>query len=265
VQGAESEGALRLRPRDLQGVGAQREVELGAGDRCARVVILKASIELEGVGPLQLPARAQVGEFVEVSNGSKTDPCAWLGRVSKIIGSPGYPTPEEKLRAEAIEGYERSHYPQGIARHFGAVLGSGNIYVGIGGAANVRIDYSSLAPVGEVFLQIRTLGTEMNYAGLRLNYTSGSGPVSVGANPFVLAAVPSQGFPGQNISLGYNWTINDPTVTAFNVSFQATSEHLSLDAVTLDVLPVGAVPEPSTWALGIFGLGAIAVAIRRRG
>ena len=41
-------------------------------------------------------------------------------RVSKIIGSPGYPTPEEKLRAEAIEGYERSHYPQGIARHFGA-------------------------------------------------------------------------------------------------------------------------------------------------
>ncbi|MEI6502561.1 MAG: alpha/beta hydrolase, partial [Armatimonadota bacterium] len=48
-------------------------------------------------------------------------------RVSKIIGSPGYPESEEKLRAEAIEGYERSHYPQGIARHFGAVLGSGSL------------------------------------------------------------------------------------------------------------------------------------------
>lgn len=48
-------------------------------------------------------------------------------RVSKIIGSPGYPTSEEKLRADAIEGYERSHYPQGIARHFGAVLGSGSL------------------------------------------------------------------------------------------------------------------------------------------
>jgi len=48
-------------------------------------------------------------------------------RVSKIIGSPGYPTPEETLRADAIEGYERSHYPQGIARHFGAVLGSGSL------------------------------------------------------------------------------------------------------------------------------------------
>jgi pimeloyl-ACP methyl ester carboxylesterase len=48
-------------------------------------------------------------------------------RVSKIIGSPGYPVSEEQLRAEAIEGYERSHYPQGIARHFGAVLGSGSL------------------------------------------------------------------------------------------------------------------------------------------
>lgn len=48
-------------------------------------------------------------------------------RVSKIIGSPGFPTPEHTLRAEAIEGYERAHYPQGIARHFGAVLGSGSL------------------------------------------------------------------------------------------------------------------------------------------
>jgi hypothetical protein len=129
----------------------------------------------------------------------------------------------------------------------------------------VRIDYSSLEPVGVVFLQVRTLGTEMNYAGLRLNYTTGSGPVSVGATPFVLTASPSQGFPGQNISLGYNWTINDPSVTGFNVTFQAAGEHLSLDAVTLDVLPVGTVPEPSTWALGALGLGAVALAVRRKG
>ena len=45
----------------------------------------------------------------------------------KIIGSPGYPKSEEQLRAEAIESYERSHYPQGIGRHFGAVLGSGSL------------------------------------------------------------------------------------------------------------------------------------------
>ena len=48
-------------------------------------------------------------------------------RVTRIIGSPGYPAPEERIRAEAIEGYERSFYPWGIPRHFGAVLASGSL------------------------------------------------------------------------------------------------------------------------------------------
>jgi len=48
-------------------------------------------------------------------------------RVSRIIGSPGYPISDEQLRADAIENYERCFYPQGIGRHFGAVLGSGSL------------------------------------------------------------------------------------------------------------------------------------------
>ncbi len=48
-------------------------------------------------------------------------------QVSRIIGSPGYPKPEEHLRAEAVEGYERAYYPAGIARHFAAILGSGSL------------------------------------------------------------------------------------------------------------------------------------------
>src|SRR5258708_39009437 len=46
-------------------------------------------------------------------------------RVTKITGSPGYPAPEERIRAEAIEGYDRSYYPAGVGRHFAAILGSG--------------------------------------------------------------------------------------------------------------------------------------------
>ena len=34
-------------------------------------------------------------------------------RVNKIIGSPGYPTPQDRVRADAIEGYDRSYYPAG--------------------------------------------------------------------------------------------------------------------------------------------------------
>jgi len=48
-------------------------------------------------------------------------------RVARIIGSPGYPAPEERLRADAIEGYDRAYYPAGIARHFAAILGSGSL------------------------------------------------------------------------------------------------------------------------------------------
>jgi pimeloyl-ACP methyl ester carboxylesterase len=58
-------------------------------------------------------------------------------RVAKTIGSPGYPRAEDKLAADALEGYERAYYPAGIARHFGAVLGSGSL---------VRYDRQITAP-----------------------------------------------------------------------------------------------------------------------
>jgi len=48
-------------------------------------------------------------------------------RVSKIIGSPAYLKSDEQLRADAIETYDRCFYPQGIGRHFGAILGSGSL------------------------------------------------------------------------------------------------------------------------------------------
>jgi pimeloyl-ACP methyl ester carboxylesterase len=48
-------------------------------------------------------------------------------RVSRIIGSPGYPAPEERIRAEAIEGYDRAYYPAGVGRHFAAIMGSGSL------------------------------------------------------------------------------------------------------------------------------------------
>ena len=48
-------------------------------------------------------------------------------RVTGIIGSPRYRTTEQQVRAEAAEGYDRSYYPWCVARHFGAVLGSGSL------------------------------------------------------------------------------------------------------------------------------------------
>ncbi len=48
-------------------------------------------------------------------------------RVSRIIGSPAYRAPEERMRTDAAEAFDRSYYPVGIARQFGAILGSGSL------------------------------------------------------------------------------------------------------------------------------------------
>jgi len=48
-------------------------------------------------------------------------------RVGRIIGSPGYPTPDDQAEANAAESYDRSYYPAGVARHLGAIMGSGSL------------------------------------------------------------------------------------------------------------------------------------------
>ncbi len=48
-------------------------------------------------------------------------------KVWRIIGSPRYPAPEQRLREEAIQGYERCYYPWGTARHFSAIIASGSL------------------------------------------------------------------------------------------------------------------------------------------
>jgi len=48
-------------------------------------------------------------------------------RLYRINGSPAYPTPEEIIRADAAESYDRCYYPVGIARQFDAILASGSL------------------------------------------------------------------------------------------------------------------------------------------
>jgi pimeloyl-ACP methyl ester carboxylesterase len=48
-------------------------------------------------------------------------------RVWRIIGSPRYPAPEQRIRDETIAAYERCYYPWGISRHFSAVIASGSL------------------------------------------------------------------------------------------------------------------------------------------
>lgn len=42
-----------------------------------------------------------------------------------VIGSPAYPVPEEHVRAFSEKTYDRSFYPEGMPRHYAAILSSG--------------------------------------------------------------------------------------------------------------------------------------------
>jgi len=46
--------------------------------------------------------------------------------VYKVIGSPGYPSPEPELRAKVERAFDRSHYLAGYARQLAAVLATGS-------------------------------------------------------------------------------------------------------------------------------------------
>jgi len=47
-------------------------------------------------------------------------------RVARIIGSPGYPAPEERLRERIRANVRRSIYPEGVVRQLGAIVADGD-------------------------------------------------------------------------------------------------------------------------------------------
>jgi pimeloyl-ACP methyl ester carboxylesterase len=46
--------------------------------------------------------------------------------VSRAIGSPAYPAPEERLRTRIERDFQRSFYPQGAARQLAAIIDDGD-------------------------------------------------------------------------------------------------------------------------------------------
>ena len=46
--------------------------------------------------------------------------------LARTIGSPGYPSTEERLRERAVNGVRRSYYPEGGTRHLSAIIADGD-------------------------------------------------------------------------------------------------------------------------------------------
>jgi pimeloyl-ACP methyl ester carboxylesterase len=50
----------------------------------------------------------------------------YFARTFDVIGSPGFPRDEARIRARAAEAYDRCYYPVGVARQLAAIGASGN-------------------------------------------------------------------------------------------------------------------------------------------
>jgi hypothetical protein len=113
-----------------------------------------------------------------------------------------------------------------------------------------------------VFVQTRTIGSEINYAGLTLGWTDGVGPQSVTtAQAFYsqeLERVPNPGFGGFVVTniWGFNVPFNP---SQFTLNFAGAESSVSLDQLRVDTFATP-VPEPSSMML----LGGAALAWWRR-
>lgn len=138
------------------------------------------------------------------------------------------------------------------------VLGSGNIYDGTE-ASQFEIRYSGIEPVGQVVLQVRSLGTELKYDDVRLvAWTQSLGSSRTELDRVSFGPPPPSPGSGVGVSSLWQWDIAALNANSFAIAFGANEVNLSLDSATLDVR---AVPEPGVAVLGV--LGAVLLGWRR--
>lgn len=142
-----------------------------------------------------------------------------------------------------------------------SVLGSGNIYNGAD-KSQFEIRYSASEPIAEVVLQVRSLGTELNYDSVKLfAWTESLGATRTELDRLAFGPPPPAPGSGFGVSSLWSWDLTSLDANAFAISFDAADINLSLDSATLDVR---AVPEPSPIVLGLAGGMALVLFRRRR-
>lgn len=150
----------------------------------------------------------------------------------------------------------------------GFVTGGGNIYspsFAIGVTATLPNYNFSSSPGGgwntTVYVQTRTLGSEINYPGLTLGWNDGAAQSMTSSQAFYsqeLERVPLGGFGG--FSVTKIWGFNVPyNPSQFTLNFLGAESSVSLNQVRIDTFATP-VPEPSSMLL----LGGAAVAVWRR-
>lgn len=173
---------------------------------------------------------------------------------SAAFGAPGNPADQPSSTTGALLTQ--------IGSPSAFLTGSGNIYDPVG-VPSFELADSTPFELGAVVLQTRTLGSELDYSGVRLTYDSGAGVQTVA--PLFRVELDRGADLGASVSSLFQWDLSGLGVTEYSIFFEAADASLSLDSVTLDAWDqFMAVPEPSAPALFIMASVALCLFRKRR-
>jgi hypothetical protein len=98
--------------------------------------------------------------------------------------------------------------------------------------SDFTLDDSTPFVLGTVVLQARTLGSELDYGSVHLNYSDAAGLHAL-SPLFRLERDRSAGF-GATVSSLWQWDLAGLGITNYSISFKAADSSLSFDSMTLD-------------------------------
>lgn len=133
----------------------------------------------------------------------------------------------------------------------GFITGSGNLY-NLTGVSQFTVQDATAAALGTVVLQVRTLGSELDYGSVVLNYTDATGTHSL--TPLFRLELDRGTILGASVSSLWQWDLRGLDVDEYSIGFQAAAPSLSFDAMTLDTW-TGFVPVPEPSAVLVGGVG----------
>lgn len=123
------------------------------------------------------------------------------------------------------------------------------------------LNYTGSSAVGNVVFQTETVGSELDYSSVLLNYTLAGGAqesLSATANELYSG---SGAMGSSDVLTEWDWNLpTDDDITSFSIDFNGSGPSVGLENAMLDVSPfnVATVPEPSSVALaGMGGMGLI--------
>jgi pimeloyl-ACP methyl ester carboxylesterase len=91
-----------------------------------RVLSLCSIMSTTGNRRLGMPTRKALGMLLAAPPRQRDAYADHIVRAFRIIGSPGFPADEERVRTMALAAHDRCYYPPGVARQLHAVTASGD-------------------------------------------------------------------------------------------------------------------------------------------